>query len=331
MKNTTTLTVTHKGIGGYWGWNFGFGKRKHATNRRRGCLANTENVVTGLLLAIFLGASQARAEVQLLSANRHVNVSAFASAHEGSTSASDSAVADLFSEFHANKTAQAFWLDQNPNPLGGGPDEADCTATAKQDSILSSAGLDILSFVHVDGGSNLDSDGFPMINADALSFFQVSFRVTAPIVFNLSLFDARGYITGVGSTYEQAFDLTGDKVGSVLGNPIVVGNTQFFSGLLNPGQMYTFSLSQHATTILAAPTGVHVDNTLEAHLTFADVPEPSVYISLLIGICVLVIARAKVFRITRCAVRASDLPGSRVARVARLRSRRRPQVAKAQW
>ncbi len=73
-----------------------------------------------------------------------------------------------------------------------------------------------LSFVHVDGGSNLDSDGFPTINADALSFFQVSFSVTAPIVFNLSFFDSRGYITGVGSTYDQTIDFSSDISGSIV-------------------------------------------------------------------------------------------------------------------
>ena len=101
-------------------------------------------------------------------------------------------------------------------PGSSHPDEADCTATAMQDSILSTAGLDILSFVHVDGGSNLDSDGFPTINADALSLFQVSSSVTAPVVFNLSLFDSRGYITGVGSTYDHTIDFSSDISGSIV-------------------------------------------------------------------------------------------------------------------
>jgi len=313
--------VTHRGIreGG-----------RHVIGRS-GWLSCKNNVLAILLATFCLVAPCLRADIQFLSDDRHVNVSAFAAAHEGSASDSDSQVAGQLADLHANITANAFWMDKLPNPAGGGPDEADSTATAMQDSILSSIGLDITSFVHVDGGSNLDSDGFPTINADALSFFQVSFSVSAPIVFNLSFFDARGYITAVGSTYEQAFDLTSDKAGSILGDPTIIGDTQFFTGLLQPGQTYTLLLSQHANSVIAAPTGVHVENTLEAHMTFADVPEPSVFVSLAIGLALLVILRTKFARAIPCAARVSDSPASRGARVARLRSTRRPPATTARW
>ena len=170
---------------------------------RSGWLSCKNNVLAILLATFCLVAPSLRADIQFLSDNRHVNVSAFAAAHEGSASDSDSQTADQFADFHANKTAHALWMDTMTPPGSSHPDEADCTATARHDSVISGTSLDVTSFVHVDGGSNLDSDGFPTINADALSFFQVSFSVTAPIVFNLSLFDSRGYITGVGSTYDQ--------------------------------------------------------------------------------------------------------------------------------
>ena len=74
-----------------------------------------------------------------------------------------------------------------------------------------------------------------------------------------------------------------------------------------------------------------MENTLEAHMTFADVPEPSVFVSLSIGLALLVILRTKFARAIPCAARVSDSPASRVARVARLRSRRRPPATAARW
>ena len=244
------------------------------------------------------------ASIQLISDNRYVDVSALAGANEGSMSSSDSRVASPFADFHPNLAAHAEWMDAKPSVPGGIPEAAASDAMSQQDSTLSTTDLFCRSTVAV-GAQGNGAGPFQFVAADALSFFQVSFSVSAPIVFNLSLFDARGYITGVGAVYEQAFDLT-SAAGSVLGLPVIIGDTQFFTGLLLPGQNYVFQLAQHANTVIPAPTGTHVQNTLEAHMTFADVPEPSAFISVLIGLAIFAVVRWKFSQAIPFARRASD-------------------------
>ena len=245
------------------------------------------------------------ASIQLISDDRYVDVSAFAGASEGSMMSSDSRTALSLLPFNANITAHAEWMDTLPPFPGGTPEAAQSDAASQQDSTLSATDVFCRSSVAVGAAGN-GSGPFQRVNADALSFFHVSFSVSTPIFFNLSLFDARGYLTAVGATYDQAFDLTSNISGSILGLPVVVGNTSFYTGLLLPGHIYSFQLAQHANTTIPAPTGTHVENTLEAHLTFADVPEPSVFVSLLIGLVIFAIARSKFWRAIPSRVQTRD-------------------------
>jgi hypothetical protein len=231
------------------------------------------------------------ASIQLLSDDRHADVSAFAGAQDGSTSDSDSQSASPFADFHKNLHVAADWLDTTPGP-GGVPEHVGCDATATQDSTLSALQLFFHSEIEVTAGGN-GAGTFGSVDADALSFFQVSFSVSSPIIFNLSFFDARGYIVAEGATYEKAFDLTSDSSGSILTLPIIMGDTAFYTGLLSPGQTYTLLVSQHAHTSEPDPFGSGVHNTLEVNMNVSDVPEPSIFLSLLVGLALLGIARAK--------------------------------------
>jgi hypothetical protein len=190
----------------------------------------------------------------------------------------------------------AEWMDKTPGP-GGIPEQAHSDAIATQDSVLSTNQLHVLSLVQVGADGN-NAGIFETVNADALSFFQVSFSVSSPIIFDLSFFDARDYVGGKGSTYEKAFDLTSATSGSILGVPIFVDNTAFYTGLLQPGETYTLLLSQHANTDIPDPLGSGVHNTLEVTATFKGVPEPCASFSFVVGLGLLA-ARALKLRSVR--------------------------------
>lgn len=230
-----------------------------------------------------------RAQIILLSDDRHIDVSTLAGAQDGSTSSSDSRVAKSFLDFDEKLVVTSNWTDKTPGP-GGIPEHAESEAGATQDSVLSLTELVFHSLVEVNASGN-NAGAFEMVDANALSFFQVSFSVTTPIVFNLSFFDARGYVGATGgATYDKAFDLTSSTSGSILGLPVIIDLTAFYTGLLQPGETYTLLVSQQAHTNIPDPFGSGVQNTLEAHLT---VPEPSVSLSVIVGLGLLTALRLK--------------------------------------
>jgi hypothetical protein len=309
----------------------GFGGDSAGTKARRQ-FAGSRSALSGVLAlfsaVICLIAPQLRGDIVFVSDDRHVNGSVFAGAHEGSDSDSDSQTALPFSEFHGNSDLMAHWMDTKPSVPGNAPETANSYSQVMQDSTLSATQIFVHSHIDVEADGN-NAGPFETVDSDALSFFQVSFSVTTPVIFNLSFLDERGYVTAEGN-YQQAFDLTSKTGGSILGLPIaVIGNTSYYAGLLQPGETYTLLLSQHGNTQIPDPLGASVQNTLEVQLSIKDVPEPSVFLSLAIGLACFGIARWKLLRTTRYAMRALDLPASRVARVTRLRSRRQPPVAAA--
>jgi PEP-CTERM motif-containing protein len=267
-----------------------------------------------LAIACFIVPDLRGASVQLISADRHANVSALAGAQEGSESSSKARKAKSFIDFHADITAMAQWMDVDPPFPGGTPEQALADANATQDSTLSTTDFFFHSFIRVQASGN-NAGPFEEVNADALSFFQVSFSVSTPIVFNLSFFDERDYIFAEGGTYDKTFDLTSALFGSILGPPVdTVDQTTYYSGLLLPGDTYTLLVSQHANTTIPDPLGSDVFNLLEAHMTFSDVPEPSALLSLLIGLGLLLLVRSKFPLELFCAQRAHRIDLRRASR-----------------
>jgi hypothetical protein len=107
------------------------------------------------------------------------------------------------------------------------------------------------------------------------------------VAFGLSLYDSRGYIA-TPATYDSQFDLTSETSGSILGPPVQIAPfTDFYFGLLLPGEVYTLLVSQHFETHIPDPLGAEGRNYLAVNLDFAHVPEPSVLWSFLIGLGLL--------------------------------------------
>jgi hypothetical protein len=251
-------------------------------------------------LCAVAGTQAHAAEIQLLSDDRHVSASVFAGAHEGSQSFSESHIASQYSDFHPNINLLAAWGDTKPGIPGDPPTTAVALSKATQDSIVSTTHLSFDSLIDAETGSN--GGPFATTTADALSYFKVSFSVSIPTAFTLSLTDERGYITAEG-TYEKMFDLT-SLSGSVLELPIVDTNSfKQYVGVLLPGETYTLLVSQHAFAEIPDPLGAQVTNRLQADMTFADVPEPSTYLILLLGLGIFGMARGKVPVFARCTKR----------------------------
>lgn len=232
-----------------------------------------------LLVALCCCASfSARGDLlQLLSANRSVDVFALAGHRNGSLTDGRSRTALQYDDFSASVSAAAAWTDPDYTSF-----RSQASANASQDSSLGGLNFAITQELRYTTGGPMPGGG--IVRAVSESFFQVTFTVTETVRFQANLSIIRA-LPGTAD-YTETFNLHSASMDLDLSSPLGV------SGLLNPGETYTLTASQRFEDNVADPLGQDglVNSTLK--VDFAPVPEPSVVVCSFLGLVSLVGSKA---------------------------------------
>lgn len=160
--------------------------------------------------------------------------------------------------------------------------------TASQNSSLGAQGISYLSGVHE--GDNYPNQNAPYSQISETSSFQVSFMVATTTPYDLTL------TRGIDPSFSQeTWSLTSANFGSLVSGPPPVfpggptaEGTFNYSGMFNPGDVYTLTMYEHAAFHGGAPSVTGEEGDLQALL---EVPEPESSFLLGMGALCLIAAR----------------------------------------
>ncbi len=229
---------------------------------------------TVTVIVCLWGSLSARADlIQLVSANRSVDVFTLAGHSNGSTTASQSQTMTQFGSFDGTANASADWADPDFSSF-----RSHAAASANQHSTMGALGFAVTQGLSYTTAGPLPGGG--IVHMISESFFQVTFTVIETVRFEATLSIFRT-LPGT-SNYTEMFNLHSASGDMSLASPLGV------SGLLNAGETYTLTASHRFEDTTADPLGQNglVNSTL--NVSFAPVPEPSVLVCSFLGLAFLV-------------------------------------------
>lgn len=268
----------------------------------------------GLALAlIWLAAPSAHAQIIYTSDNRSISAAVGINTNAGPISLGGLATVTYSGDYsgsaapsspYANFNGSLFGTANVSTAYGGVSNYFSFNVTANQTSSLGAQGISYSSGVHE--GDNYPNLSPPYSQISETSYFQVSFMVATATPYDLDI------TRGVDPSFSgETWSLNSANLGNLVSGPSGVDGlstegTFNYSGMFTPGDVYTLTLYEHATSHGGAPLVTEEEGDLQATLS---VPEPKSSLLLAMGIvCFIAVRRyGKPGRLVTVPARSRDI------------------------
>jgi hypothetical protein len=201
--------------------------------------------------------------VTLLSASRHVTVTASATGSGMIETNTDSNTANAFDPFHGMVSQSAM----EPDPVAG---INFAMGSASQDSIITTSSFSLSQSISFTEGVGIAVSPGDAAGADAISLFEVGFSVTQLTVLNI--FIEREILHG-GQGYSEQFSLSSIDHGNLNLSPGTLSGSVSFEITLFPEDVYTLRVLEDAGSNFPDPFGQEGGSTTVLNASFLAVPE----------------------------------------------------------